>query len=522
MSELSAAAFGDVVSSLTSSAEYNLNKDEIIKAMREGLDSLGMVAMPEDITLDFPDVFTQLWLLLLEALAKHRDFSKFAVGLPRGHGKTIVLKLLILYIILFTDRRFILVVGATGVLAENIIADVQDMLDSENIRVLFGNWRNNMEIDRLDFKKFKFLERDIILKGVGAGTALRGINVKNKRPDVIILDDAQTKECATSIVEAIKFLGWFLGTLMKAKSPYGCTYIYVGNMYTDLEIKKASMGGSAVYGCMLRNLALNKGWRSFIVGAILADGKALWEELFPLSQLYEELEQDMSMGSQDVFFAEVLNDPQASSGQHLDITKLSPFEVEEASCVGKFIVIDPMSGKKDPKLDGLAIGLWEVHDGRPVLVKLSHEQLTPAECIHLCLKWCEESGCKAIAAESVAYQSTLLFWFAFICNQLQIEGIELVEVMPGGRSKSSRILGFFKAWMLGEVLVSEEPYSRVLTQAIHYNPMKTNNKDDIIDMCAYAQDMLLKHPSSIALSTEYDVMGELLNSGQLIEGNIYS
>ena len=47
-------------------------------------------------------------------------------------------------------------------------------------------------------------------------------------------------------------------------------------------------------------------------------------------------------------------------------------------------------------------------------------------------------------------------------------------------------------------------------------------KDDIIDMCAYAQDMLLKHPSSIALSTEYDVMGELLNSGQLIEGNIYS
>lgn len=480
--------------------EYNLSREEIEASMRASLDMLGMVAMPEDITLQFPEIFSQLWEMLKEALGKTRDFSKFAVGLPRGHGKTIVLKLLVLYIILFTNRRFVLIVCASAELAENIIADVVDMLDSDNIVQVFGNWRFNMEVDRQQFKKFRFRGRDIMIRGVGAETAIRGISVKNKRPDVIILDDAQTKECAESIPAATKFLSWFLGTLMKAKSPTGCTYIYVGNMYVDLEIKKG------VFGCMLRNLSLNRNWISFVVGAILQDGKALWEELFPLEQLYQELDQDISMNSQDVFFAEVLNDPKATSGQHLDVTKIAPFNTELSEAVASFIVIDPMSGKKDPKLDALAIGYFEVHEGVPVLMRLSVEQFTPLEVIHHCLKWCEETGCRAIAAETVAYQSTLLFWFGIVCQQLGISGIELLEVHPRGRPKNSRILDFFKRWMREEVGVTEELYGQVVAQGVRFNPLVKKNVDDILDVMAYSEDVLLQYPESLYISTSYNIV----------------
>lgn len=492
--------------------EYNLSREEIEESMRNSLDMLGMVAMPEDITLAFPDIFKQLWAMLQEALVKERDFSKFAVGLPRGHGKTIVLKLLILYIILFTNRRFILIVCASAELAENIIADVVDMLDGDNINQIYGNWRHNMEIDRQQFKKISFRGRNIMLKGVGAETAIRGISVKNKRPDVIICDDAQTKECAESIPAATKFLSWFLGTLLKAKSPYGCTYIYVGNMYVDLEIKKG------VFGCMLRNLSLNRNWVSFVVGAILQDGKALWEELFPLEQLYAELDQDISMSSQDVFFAEVLNDPKATSGQFIDVTKIAPVDTTVSEAVGSFIIIDPMSGKKDPKLDGLAIGYFEIHEGIPVLMRITDEQRTPLEVIHLCLKWCEETGCRAIAAESVAYQATLLYWFGFVCQQLQISGIELLEVHPRGRPKNSRILDFFKRWMREEVGVTADCYGQVLSQATRFNPLVKKNVDDILDVMAYSEDVILQYPESLYLSTSYNVV----STEGYIEGSMLS
>lgn len=491
-------------------SEYTVNRAELEEACRICLDTLAMTAMPEDISLEFPELFKQLWDMLTQALLKERDFSKYAVGLPRGHGKTIVLKVLILWTILFSERKFILVVAAIKDLAENIVADVVDMLDSQNIREIFGNWRFELEIDRQDFKKFRFRGRNIIIKAIGQGTAVRGIAVKNSRPDFIACDDAQTKECAASVSESLKFISWFLGTLLKAKAPTGCTYLYIGNMYTDLEVKKG------LYGCMLRNLQLNKNWISFIVGAILVDGTALWEELHPREQLMEEFAQDTAMGAQDIFYAEVLNDPQAINGQFLDPTKISPFRPEVSVCVGKYIVIDPMSGKKDPKLDDLMIGLFEVHEGMPILVRLSTEQLTPLQVIHLCLGWCQETGCMLICAEAVAYQSTLLFWFGVVCEQLNITGIELQPLLPHGRPKNSRILDMFRSWEAGELGANEETFSLVLGQATRFNPLTKNNKDDILDVMAYSLQVLLEYPASIAISGEYTVV----DTGELIEGNM--
>lgn len=495
--------------------EFMLHKEEIKQACKDSLDFLGMLAMPEDIKLSFPDLFHQLWQILIEKLALTRDFSKMAIALPRGHGKTIVLKLLIVYTILYTKKKFILVVGAVKDLAENIIADVVEILDSENILSIFGNWRYKLQVDRQDFKKFIFLGRPVIIKAIGAGTAMRGINVKNARPDAIFCDDAQTIECSQSITEAQKFQRWFFGTLMKAKSPEGCLYLYIGNMYPDLEIRKN------IYGCLLRNLAQNKHWVSIVLGAILADGTALWEELIPLQQLLDELEHDRSQGQEDTYYAEVLNDPQAFSGRYLDVTKLAPWKnVGGVSLpVGRFIIIDPMCGKKDPRLDDLAIGLFEVHEGKPVLVKLSRVQLNPAEVIFLCLKWCAEYDCRCVIAEAVGYQSTLLFWFDFICQQNQIEGIELLPVLPHGRPKNSRILEWFKYWMGGESEVAEELYAEVLSLALSFNPLVTKNRDDVLDIMAYANQVLLEYPDSIWIPLGYgNVVAE--QEGGLISSSV--
>lgn len=472
--------------------EFTIDREELTAASKADMNTLAALAAPDDATLDFPEIFLQLWVMLTSASLKVRDFSKFAIGLPRGHGKTFVIKLFIIYCILFTNKQFILIIGATADLAENILADVRDMLDSSNIIALFGNWRHSMETDRQNFKKFTFQGRPIIIKAVGAGTAMRGITVKNKRPDLMIFDDAQTVDCSQSASEAQKFAAWFTGTALKAKNPKSCTFIYIGNMYKDLEIQKN------FYGCMLRNLQKNSAWTSFIVGGILADGKALWEELQPLDQLLEELRQDIELQQEEIFYAEVLNDPAAIASRLLDTQILEPFvRPPDEQPLGSFIIIDPSSGKKKANIDDLVIGYFEVHDGRPILMELRSGKLSPLECIHECFKICLSTGCACVIAEDVAYQSTLLFWFEHVAEQQGLEGINFFPINPKGVSKTVRIINFFKQWMQKEVQVAEPLQATVVSQATRFNPLKRDNIDDILDVCAYAQQVMLEHPQDI-------------------------
>lgn len=473
---------------MSSVSDYveDFDPTEVKDAMREDLNMHAATCMPDDAVCDYPDLFIQLWQLLLGSLVQLRDFSKFAVALPRGHGKTMFLKLLIAYIILFTDRKFVLIVCASEDLAQNILADVADMLDSENIHALFGNWRANLETDRKDFKKFSFNGRPVMLKAVGAQTSMRGITVKNKRPDVMIFDDAQTAKCAESTAESLKFIRWFRGTAMKAKNPFGCSYIYVGNMYPDLKIKEGQ------YTCMLRNLQLSPEWTSFVVGGILSNGEALWEEVQPLEQLMAEFRDDLAAGTPDIFYAEVMNDPAGSGNSEVDLTRIGikdplPNEMPQ----GKFIIIDP-ANEKDTS-DATAIGYFEVFDATPNLDTLYNERLSGPQLVHKVLELASEKGCTTIFVESQAYQYSLVGWFDFICAQCGLTNIHVEPLYSGGRSKNSRILDMFKALTSGDLTLTSKTLPFVVDQIRKFNRLVKQNEDDILDILAYAEKVMGMH-----------------------------
>jgi hypothetical protein len=266
------------------------------------------------------------------------------------------MKLFILYCILFTDKRFILIICENSSKAVNILSDIADMLNEENIKKTFGDWRLGIETDRQELKKFGFRGRNIILLAVGADSGIRGITLKNERPDVMLFDDIQSRECADSQVQSEALERWMVGTAMKAKSPRGCLFLFTANMYPT----KWSI---------LRKLKSNPNWIKFIAGGILANGESLWEDLQPINQLMKEYENDLSMGKPEIFYAEVLNDETASSNNLIDLSKLPALPYEDGDIpAGNFIIIDPSSGKINS--DAVAIGYFEVYIGYPVLREL--------------------------------------------------------------------------------------------------------------------------------------------------------
>lgn len=461
---------------------------QIGQQCKEDLDTLTALAMPDTFEFGWPRILLGVWAWLLQEVHKVREFSNMALGLPRGFGKTTLVKLFVLYCILFTDRKFILIMSATATHAENIIRDVFAMLDEANIKGIFGDWEAGVIIDRANTKMFGFRGRNIIVAGLGAGGSVRGLNLGNARPDVMVFEDVQTREDADSPKVSQDLENWMLGTAMKAKSPKGCLTLFIANMYPTPH-------------SLLKKLKTNKYWAKFICGGILEDGTSLWEELQPIKQLLTEYLRDLESGHPEIFHAEVLNDENASLNNLVDFSRLRNYPYEDDDIPGgKFIVIDPSNDKANS--DAVSIGYFEVHgNGEPVLIELTEDRLSPKDTIKETLRMCSAHNCQLVVIESNAYQYSLKFWSEEICRQLGIIGITFIDIYSGRLSKNSRILTMFKEYVKGEIWVHPRCRAQVHAQIAAFNPLKTDNVDGILDLLTYSKRVVHEFANILAIQT---------------------
>tara|TARA_B100000929_G_C15507661_1_gene419286 strand:- start:258 stop:1826 length:1569 start_codon:yes stop_codon:yes gene_type:complete len=486
-------------------ATVSFEKDSYAELLKTNLDFFGGTALPDVCTEHFAPLHQNIWELLTQACSSDVDeFLRFAIGLPRGHAKTQLLKLLVVWIIAYTDRQFILVVCNTATNAQNFIEDVCGILSEQNIVETYGDWQADVDKDNDKVTQFFFNGRKVILKPMGIGSSLRGANINNRRPEIIIGDDAQDRDSAMSPEIARKQLQWFLGTLLKARSYKRCTVIYVGNMYPDVEIGER---GSGVYGCILRNLQLSNVWRSWITGAIQDDGTVLWPQVQPLDMLLDDLEQDSSMGEEDIWWAEVQNDPSPNINKLIDFDKIPEYPYTDNDVVvGKFIMIDPSMGK-DTSDNQIAM-LFYVYDNLgPVARKFKTLQNDPPTVVKEVIQWALEERVPLVCAENYAYQASLLSWFVFVMDNIQVQhhDIKFVGVNRGSRSggntKNTAITASFKSIMRGSLILHNDVLVPYKAEAKLFDPLKQKNMDDILDTTEYGERIYRDYQSEYLLDS---------------------
>ena len=484
--------------------EVSALQEEVFQAASHDMDMLAALSMPTVYKYPFPEIYTQgVWPLILTYLNKARDFTQLALGLPRGFGKTLVVKLIVLYAILYTKKRFILVISETEEKAISIIADVMDMLSEDNIKAVYGDWTLGKQSDNSRKKVFSFRGREILLKPAGNKTSIRGITEKNHRPDVMVFDDIQDREESESEVLSKQLDRWMYGTAMKAKSPEGCLFLFIANMYPTK-------------GSLLRKIKKNPNWIKFIVGGILADGTSLWEDLQPIAQLLKEFSNDLASGQPEIFYAEVLNDETASVNGHIDLSKIPPYPYDDLDVpIGSFIVIDPATDKA--KADSLVIGGYNVYDALPALVKLKEGSMSPGETVKQAITMALQLKASLIVIEGTAYQYSLKFWMEHFLEKLGITGISVVPIYTGSASKSSRILTMFKSLVAGEVYVHPDLKPVVHTQILQYQPLRRDNDDGILDVLTYPNRIINEMPQLIHQYIEASVTVKHEDIGSDIE-----
>lgn len=454
------------------------SREEALSTAKADLNFFAALCISEIYRFPFPPIFIAIWQMLTDDAVKKVGQHRIAIGLPRGFGKTILLKLYVVWLILYTDRRFILVVCNTASLAENFIADVTDILSAPNIIQLFGDWRLAVEKDTQSLKKFTFRGRPINIAALGSGSSLRGLNIKLVRPDAIIMDDMQSREEAESAITANQVLVWLLGTLMKANDKARCQFTFVGNMYP-------------FEGSILKKLKRNPAWFSFVCGAILEDGCSIWPDLRSIDDIMEELENDISMGHPEIFYSEVMNDEDAGNKAGVDITQIQVFEPDTLpgqqplQAEAGFVIIDPSVGKK--KNDLVAIGVCLIYDGVPVLWDLEVGSFNPGQQVEKCIELAVRYGLMAIIVEAVSYQATLCYWMEEAKRRYGLTGLRILEIYPGMNQKNARIINMLKQLTAPSriLLVHPQVKTQVTHQIVHFNPIKFRNADDILDLMGY-------------------------------------
>lgn len=434
----------------------------------------GVMAPHVMVTL-FPDFYIGLFQLLTTRSPKQmKRILRFALGLPRGHAKTTFIKIIIAWLIVYDKISFAVIVCATQPLAENLLEDVNDMLSSENARLIYGDWNSQLSTDRNDLKKCFYHGRPVTLVARGGESSIRGINIKHARPDLIFCDDAQTKECDDSPAESEKFAARMVA-MFKIIAPLGSRLIiYVGNMYSE--------------GCFLAQLSRSASWVSLITGAIKADGTPLWPELHSLEELMESFYHDESLGRADVWFAEVMNDPISKSLSLLS-GNLPEYPLALSGIVpdGVYLTIDP-AGFRDNSDDNVIV-VHYVYDGKGMVAELDAGIKDPEQLIVRALQLALEHGASLIAIEEVGYQQTLLFWVRKYLINERISGIHVVPLKPSGRSKEARIRLFVQELLAGNYYLLLAARALFVWQAMLYKIGKKKNKDDILDACAYGLDV---------------------------------
>jgi hypothetical protein len=479
MAELTLAAPDLANVQATSLSHINADKKDIYERAKVDINFFAALMLPAVMVSPLPAFYVAIFHIIVnrkpEELGK---ILRFALGLPRAHAKTTFIKVLIAWLIVYDKFSFIAVVCATDDLAQNLIGDISEALGSPNMEEVYGYWTRQMLTDNREEKQAWYHDRSVILKAKGAGSALRGLNIKHQRPDLIFFDDAQTKECDDSPTERIKFRKWFIAAL-KLIAPVTQTpdrlVIFVGNMYSD--------------ECMLFQLKNNPGWVSLITGAILENGEPLWPELHSLEELMESYFHDENMGEADIWFAEIMNDPvnRATSLLHSPLPTSTYHTDEDGLPDGVFITIDP-AGFKDVSDDNVIV-VHYVHEGKGHIAEIDAGKYDPEQLILRSIQLSFKHGASLIGVEDVAYQQTLLFWINKYFEEYKIQGINVVPLKPKNRTKEDRIRLFVAELYANNYFLLEGPKPVFVWQGMNYKFGKKKNKDDILDACAYGLDV---------------------------------
>lgn len=217
---------------------------------------------------------------------------------PREHAKSTALTMdYILAEVLFRTSDYVILVGSTEEFAAEQLGNItEELRGNDDIIREFGvgkfeiDSRTDIIVQMQDGHRFRILCR-------GAEQRIRGRLWKGKRPNLLVVDDAEDDEQVESPDRRQKFKRWFFRAAKQALGRYGKTRIHGTILHDD---------------SLLNNLRKNGSWKHLYYKAHTGFddfSDILWEAQWPQERLRARRQEFIDSNDAAGYSQEFLNDP---------------------------------------------------------------------------------------------------------------------------------------------------------------------------------------------------------------------
>ncbi len=340
------------------------------------------------------------------------------------------------------------------------------------------------------------LSIDVNVIALGITSQIRGINLDDYRPDLIIVDDADNEE-TTNTPEQREKTSDLLGSLEKALAP----------PTEDVNAKMVELQTPINPFDHITSISKGTKWRVATFGCFDEYDRSQWESRYPTAFLQQEKAQHIAMNKLHLWMREMeckLISKENASFKPEWLRYWDDPGVGLPKDLDTILAIDPASSDS-PEADDQVIGAVGFRGRDIYLLDYSAEKgempdVASAQFFRLIQEWHPRKG----AVETTGYQRTLKW---FLEQQMREKRVFLlIDPIDDRRKKSDRILQSLQEPAAHGHLYVNSNHTKFIQQFTEYSPLITMH-DDVLDMVAIAC-MSRKRMGAATYEGEYEKIQE--------------
>jgi hypothetical protein len=461
-------------------SNIDVNIDALIELLRYDYEAfiLLMLHEQEGIEKGVPDFH----ILGFKYMSNEAD-TRVVIALPRDHAKTTLAKINAVHQFIYTSHRFLVYTSHTSTIAIQACRDIVNFIQAPQVVAIYGAPLFTQKEEAKGNYMFQWRARKYIIRSLGAGQQVRGMNVDNQRPSLSIIDDLESAEQDES--NKIGYEGlkkWFYGTFMKAMDRRNNKIIQIGNLVSNKSI--------------LYDHLQSPTWRKLLLSCITPSGKPLWPARWTISELRLDLLDYIRQGQMYVWLAEMMNMPITEANKLIDARQMATTDQvypDTPNLYIRCITVDPAISDQMEHANA-AVVCVHVFNGEywQLAEKDSSYGASPYDLYNTIMKLCFKWHVKVVGIEDNGYQRSLIHVAEHEASIAGFKGFSFVPLKSGRKSKHARILTFVGMIKAGLYRFSIENFD-IFTQMNNYDITSDKNKDDEIDCCAYLPQMVTSY-----------------------------
>lgn len=332
----------------------------------------------------------------------------------------------------------------------------------------------------------------ISMLAVGITGQIRGFNLDDFRPDLIIVDDILNEENTATPDQRKKTEDLLFGALLNSLAP-ASEAPWAKAVFAQTPFNKQD----AIAKCMQ-----DPEWNPVKYGIFDALGKSRWEERYPTEALLKAKEAAVRRGQYRLWMREKECTIVAGEDKAIDVTKFKNYDVLP-EYLDTIIAIDPASSDKEEADDHAIVALG--FKGNDVYVLDYHlaKAVMPDQAAHHFFTLTLLYSPRRAAVESIAYQRILKWYLEQEMTKRRI--FVPVEAIQDRRSKANRIMQALPGLVAYGHFYIRPSMTELIAQADDYDPNVKDQPDDLLD--AIATGITCMNPA-IRLEASSDIDGE--------------